>query len=109
MARTADEGRRAEARRLYASGARAEDIAARLGVRDRRTVQRWCADIIRPRGPRPNPAVSDERIVYLREVEGLSYAQIAAQTDLASWTSARNRYYAAKGLPRDGRREPPAG
>lgn len=107
MTRAADEGRRAEARRLYAGGTSSAEIAARLGA-DRRTVQRWCADIIRPVGPRPNPAVSDERIVYLRETEGLSYAQIAAQTALGSWTSARNRYYAAKGIPRDGRREPKA-
>ena len=83
-------------------------ISAAKDGPDRRTVQRWCADIIRPVGPRPNPAVSDERIVYLRETEGLSYAQIAAQTALGSWTSARNRYYAAKGIPRDGRREPKA-
>lgn|ERR1700722_16831330 len=103
MSRTRDESRREDARRLYASGAASADIAAQLGV-ERRTVQRWCQDIARPRGPRPDPAVSDERVIYLREVEGLSYAQIATQTALGSWTSARNRYRAAKGLPRDGRR-----
>lgn len=106
MARTADESRRAEARRLYAAKVSSAEIASRLGV-DRRTVQRWCAGIIRPPGPVPDPAVSDERVVYLHDVEGLSYAQIAAQTSLKSWTSARNRYYAAKGLPRDGRRGKP--
>jgi alkylhydroperoxidase family enzyme len=54
-------------------------------------------------GPRPNPAVSNERIIEMRDVQGLSYRQIAALTALASWESARNRYLAAKGIPRPGR------
>lgn len=105
MPRTADESRREDARRLYAAGVPVAEIAARFGI-GQRHLRRWCAGIERPRGPRPNPAVTDERVIYLRDVEGLSYAQIAAQTGLASWTSARERYRAASGLPRPDRPAP---
>jgi alkylhydroperoxidase family enzyme len=102
MARTTDASRRDEARRLYAAGASFAEIAAQLGA-DRRTVQRWCADLVRRPGPRPNPAVTNERIIEMRDVEGLSYAQIATLTALGSWTSARERYRAAKGIARPDR------
>ena len=102
MARTTDDAKREEARRLYAAGQPSAAIAAQLGA-DRRTVQRWCADIARPRGARPNPAVSDERVIEMREAEGLSNAQIASLTALGNWTSARERYRAAKGIARPDR------
>lgn len=102
MARKADESRRAEARRLYAAGTSSAEIAVRLGA-DRRTVQRWCSGIVRSRGAQPNPAVSNERIIEMRDVEGLSYAQIASLTALGNWTSARERYRAAKGTARPDR------
>jgi hypothetical protein len=102
MARKADESRRAEARRLYAAGTSSAEIAVQL-VTDRRTVQRWCEGLVRGPGPRPNPAVSNERIIEMREVEGLSYAQIASLTALGNWTSARERYRAAKGIARPDR------
>lgn len=103
MPRTTDDSRRSEARRLYAMRVSSARIAEQLGV-DRRTVQRWCADIVRPRGAQPNPAVSGERIIEMRDREGLSWAEIAAQTALRGWSSARSRYWAAKGIPRPERR-----
>lgn len=99
MPRAIGEGRRERARRLYAAGGDSAAIAAQLGVTPR-TVQRWCEDIARPRGARPNPAVTDERVIEMHDAEGLSFAEIASLTALASWESARNRYRTAKGLPR---------
>lgn len=94
MPRTADDSRRAEARRLYALGVRAEVIGAQLGV-GRRTVQRWCADIIRPRGPRKRADVPDSRVVALID-QGISQRGAAAVTGM-SRSGVRNRYQAAKG------------
>lgn len=99
MTRKTDESRRASARRLYAVGTSSAEIASALGT-DPRTVQRWCADIIRPPGARPNPAVSDQAVIRMRDVDGLTFAEIASMTALGSWESARARYRRAKGLPR---------
>jgi len=98
VTRKTDEGKRAQARQLYATTLTTRAIAARLGV-DPRTVQRWLGDATRPRGPRKRPDVPDSKIVELREREGLSFAAIAALTGMSA-TGARNRYWAITGRPR---------
>jgi DNA-directed RNA polymerase specialized sigma24 family protein len=74
------------------------EIAETLGV-NRRTVQHWCADIIRSSGPVPTPAVPTERIVELRDRDSLPWSQIATLTALSE-TGVKSRYRKAKGLPR---------
>jgi hypothetical protein len=99
MTRTRDEGRVAVAKRLYGLGLTTYAIAAQVGG-DPRTVQRWVADVIQPRGPRKRPDVQDALILELRSGwPVVSFAAIAAEVGMSP-TGARMRYYALTGRER---------
>ncbi|MGH3846639.1 MAG: helix-turn-helix domain-containing protein, partial [Pseudonocardiaceae bacterium] len=71
--------RRGRAIAAYRTGATGREIAADLGVHPS-TV--WCwvhrLDAARRTGPRGRTGVPTNRIITLRDVEGLSFADIAA-------------------------------
>ncbi|MGH8921371.1 MAG: hypothetical protein ACRD0H_24050 [Actinomycetes bacterium] len=102
MARTRDEAKVTEAKRLYGLGLTTAAIAAQLGT-DPRTVQRWLGDAVRPRGPRKRPDVQDQLILELRSgCPVASFRDIAAEVGMSP-TGVRNRYYALTGRERPGR------
>jgi len=101
MTRTRDEARVAEAHRLYGQGLDTRAIAGEMRA-DPRTVQRWLADVIRPRGPRKRPDVRDSLIRDLKDREGLSFEEIGRRVHMSK-TGARMRYYAATGRERPDR------
>lgn len=98
MVRTRDEAKVAAARRLYALGLGTRAVAAQVGA-DPRTVSRWLAGVVRPRGPRPRPDVQDAVILDLKDREGLSFEEIGRRVHMSK-TGARMRYYALTGRPR---------
>jgi hypothetical protein len=98
VTRQRDEARVTEAKRLYGLGLTTYAIAAQVHA-DPRTVQRWVADAIQPRGPRPRPDVRDQLVLGLRDREGLSYAEIGRRVHMST-TGARMRYYALTGRQR---------
>jgi hypothetical protein len=98
MTRRPDPERVAEARRLHGLGLTTRAIAAQVGV-DPKTVQRWTADLARPRGARKRPDVSDDLILDLKDREGLPFAETGRRVHMSK-TGARMRYYAATGRER---------
>jgi DNA invertase Pin-like site-specific DNA recombinase len=90
MARARDEGRVAEAARLYATGLGTRQIGARLGT-DPRTVARWLGDGVRRQGSRGRTDVSDRQVLDLRHgPPKLGYDAIARRTGLSK-TAVRKR------------------
>ena len=90
MPRTRDEGRAAEAARLYATGLDTRQIGEQLGA-DPRTVARWVGDEVRRRGPRGRTDVSDKTVWQLRYgAEKLGFDAIAKRTGLSK-TAVRKR------------------
>lgn len=83
----------------YLAGRGSDDLAAEYGL-DRRTVQRWAAqaDILRGRGPRGRTDVPTALIVELREVDRLSFGQIAAEVGM-SVSGVKGRYRRHLGIP----------
>lgn len=104
MPRTADEAKRAEARRLAGLGIPRGEIAARLGA-NRSTVTRWLGSQGRT-GPARRRDVPDAKILDLRDRQSLSWAEVARLTGMSE-SGAKQRYQAIKGLPRYGRRPAP--
>ena len=102
MSRTKDESRVAEAARLYLSGMTRDQVARELHV-EGPTVGRWLAGIIRPRGPRKRADVRDDRILELRDRDGLSFAELGRRVGMSK-TGARMRYYAITGRERPEKR-----
>jgi transcriptional regulator with XRE-family HTH domain len=78
-----------QARQLYATGAHAREIGEKLGVHAT-TVQRWLAGSMRPAGT-PRAPAADEEIARLREVEGLSFAEIGQRVGMTR-SGAGKRY-----------------
>lgn len=97
VSRARDEGRVAEAARLYLSGMTRDQVAAQMGVRGT-TVSRWLGNEVRRRGPRRRP-VPDAKILDMRDRQGLSYRQISALTGMSA-SGVRQRYWAVTGRPR---------
>jgi transposase len=104
MTRTRDEAQVAEAKRLDSLGLSSPAIAAQLGV-SARQVQRWLGGAHRP-GPRRRDDVRDERVLELRDRDGLSFAEIGRRVHMST-TGARMRYYALTGRPRPERTATP--
>lgn len=130
MSRKIDEGRVAEAARLYHSARLTQAEVARVLEVDVRTVRRWLAGTARRPGPRPRPGVRDQLILDLRDRSAsisseyaayleragyrvprkgrpLSFAAIAALTGMSK-TGVRMRYYALTGRARPDRAKAPA-
>lgn len=86
---------KARAVRLYRSGHTLREIAERLGV-DQRTIWRVLQGRVESRrvGPRGRTDVTDAEIVESREVDQLSWSEIAEQTGM-SRTGVRTRYLMA--------------
>jgi hypothetical protein len=99
MARKRDEAIVAEAVRLYLGGMTRDEVAAELHVAGP-TAGRWLKGVVRPRGARKLPDVTDEQVRELRDA-GLSFRQMALDTGMSP-TGVRNRYYAITGRPRGG-------
>ena len=88
MTRTRDEAQVSEAKRLYGLGLTTYAIAAQVHA-DPRTVQRWCKDIIRPRGPRP--AIDPDAVRRARKGRKEPWDQVAVDLG-ASRTAVRKAY-----------------
>lgn len=106
VTRTRDEALIAEAARMYLPppdglGMTRDQVARALHV-EGPTVGRWLAGIIRPRGPRKRADVRDDRILELRDRDGLSFAEVGRRVGMSK-TGARMRYYAITGRPRSKR------
>ena len=107
MPRTRDSRRVCEARRLYAAGMTARELAAHFGVHER-TVRVWLGEQVRRTGPRGRTDIADEKILALRDesaAEGgrpLSFAEIGRQLGMSK-TGVRMRYYALTGRQRPDR------
>jgi DNA-directed RNA polymerase specialized sigma24 family protein len=82
----------------YDLGLSTEQLAERFGVHPE-TIRRLLP-VRRQRGPRLGPSVRrsdvrDDVVVRLRDVDGLSWAQLGAAVGM-TWSGARNRYWRAK-------------
>ncbi|MGH3527963.1 MAG: helix-turn-helix domain-containing protein [Pseudonocardiaceae bacterium] len=94
--------RRGRAIAAYRTGATGPEIAAVLGV-DPSTVRRWVhqLDAARRTGPRGRTGVPTNRIITLRDVEGLSFADIAAAVRMTKSGVIHRYRIATEGHRRD--------
>lgn len=90
----------AEIRLRYDLGLSTHQLAERFGVAPR-TIRRLIPpDRLRGPGPASGPRavhadVRDDEVVRLRDVDGLSWAQLGEAVGM-SWSGARHRYQRAK-------------
>ena len=97
MSRKRDAAQVQEARRLYLGGMTRDQVGQEMGV-DGRTVGRWLADVMRPKGRIKRADVTDERIRELMD-EGLSLAAIGREVGMTK-SGVQVRCYALTGRAR---------
>lgn len=90
----------AELRLRYDLGLSIRQLAERFQITPESVRRRIPPEKLRGRGPARGPRavhtdVRDDEVVHLRDVDGLSWAQLGERVGM-SWSGARHRYERAK-------------